>query len=313
MSTISTTQPSLSSSLTTQPAIETPVIYRKSEGLSSSFPENRAWLQGLVAKLAGSGSSVPEKEAAKAYNEFQSWLNAGPMTGRIENEKELNDLAMTSSNTPLVRRLELLANMESLASMKAVSNGTNPFTARLEFWKGVSETDREILASNYSVADKFGQREFKSLDQFYKVLEGHEGKFQEILSRPSKSGAPLNAKEVQAARASDAEWARRIQILESSKTEFSRRYGGISDIADTIQLSVSGSNAAAKTLATDSANDVALKALETLKQVNEQRREWANAAAEAAMQRDGDGQQQVASPNDPTKTAKPGTLVSIAA
>jgi hypothetical protein len=286
------------------------------EGLRSSFPDNKLWLQGLVDKMAGSGTSVPEKEAAKAFNEFQSWINAGPMGGRAENEKELNDLALASANTEFAKRLELLTNMESLAAMKATSNGTNPFTARLEFWKGASEVDREILMSNYSVADKFGQRELKNLDQFYKVLENNAAKFDEASPGQPNETALLALKEIQANNANRDLQLQLIQRLEVSKAEYNRRYGGMTD---TIELSGPAAKLAAKNSASDGANDVALKALETLKEVAERQREWAKNLAEE----NADGSTNI---SDQTKVpaageaksqapavSKPGSVVSIAA
>jgi hypothetical protein len=294
-----------------------PAAGKATEGLKSAFPDNRAWLQGLVAKMASSGSSVPEKDAAKAYNEFMSWIQVGPSEGRVENDKELNDLLTASATSPLAKRLELLGHMEGLVSMKATSNRTNPITARLEFWRGASEVDRDILVNAYTIPDKFGRREFESLDQFYKVLEGYEADFAEILSRPANKGAPLTAKEAKENAAADAEWARRIQILEGSKVEFNRRYGGVNDVTDTIQLSAPAAKEAAKTLAqpveTDDANDAALKALETLKQVSEQQREWAASLAEDVMPKAADATSDGGIALQIASVAKPVSVLSIAA
>jgi hypothetical protein len=252
-----------------------------------------------------------EKDRNQAWNDVQSWIISGPVNGRADNEADINNFVSAFGKSDLSVKMSSLGNIQALTMSAVSSAGKNAATAAINWAKNLSPTDQDFFFNAGAVPDKNGRYEYKDFEGFLSNMSKWE---REWTPPPTSTGAgQLTRDEAVAMARLEAAQAQQKQYLGRLTDDYNNRFGPTRTVTDTIELSGPGAKAAAKTLPTDGANDVALKALETLKQVGEQQREWAKSRAED------DAKKPLNELSDGTPTAvaanivKPGSVLSIAA
>lgn len=288
-----------------------PASDRVDNGKNLEWAKAKPWLESrLQAVLDGSGKT-PEKDRNQAWNDVQTWIISGPVNGRADNEADLNNFVSAFGKSDLSIKMSSLGNILALTMSAASSAGKNAATAAKNWAKNLSPADQDVFFNAGALPDKNGRYEYKDLDGFLSNMSKWE---QEWTPPPtSTSAGQLTRDEAEAIARLEAAQAQQNQYLGRLTDEYNNRFGATRTVKDTIELSGPGAKAAAKTLQTDGGNDVALKALETVKQVGEQQREWAKSLSED------DAKKPLNEISDSTPTpvaatiAQPGSVLSIAA
>jgi hypothetical protein len=271
-------------------------------------------------------TQAPLKDRIKAMAEFYTFSRNNTITVEDVNSdqaliKELNDLGSSVRGSDLSRRGEALLSEQNVFALRAVVDGKPMATGMIQHFDGLSAEDKQILfISQIDVTYGDGTRPYSSPEQYRASLVRTNDEQSKLMAGSTVGGA---------ARAEKQDMLAIAQGRAAPDLAYLQKIRGSSNV-DIIQLSPAAAKAAAQTLsqpAADGANDDALKALETLKQVSAQQREWlksiqegdkdkadetgksgvkdlsANASAISAKAINGEG----------TETKTPGTLVSVEA
>jgi hypothetical protein len=261
--------------------------------------------------------ALPLKDRLKGMADFQVLIVTAQWDIKDPSqENKINQLAAKIHESDLSNLANALSSENTLANVTAGFNGKSGVTGSLQHWDSMSSDEKQVLFAFISHPYRDGSRQFSTPEQYRADLARVSQDQERLLAGPTVGGATRADKLDLLARV-QRETARDIAWLQKSRGNVD---GANSTNSDPIDLSALGAKAAAKTLAqplaTDGANDVALKALETLKQVGEQQREWAKSLAEKSANENDETSDNVnpsqGAPLD-TKLAKPGSMLSIAA
>jgi hypothetical protein len=284
-------------------------------GRNLEWPKAKPWLESRLQVVLDTSGKTPEKERNQAWNDIQTWKMVGPVNGRAENEADVNAFFEKFGQSDLTAKMSYLGNIQALTLDAAGVAGQNTGTAAINWAKELSPEDREFFFMG--TPDKNGRYEFKGFDDYLSLMSRYEKEW-----KPPPTGGegpPLSRDEQVAIARLEAINASRRDQLDKLKAEYSNRFGTKRTVTDTIELSGPAAKLAAKNSASDGANDVALKALQNLKEVAERQRE----RAKNLVEEDADGStkilDQTTDHNDGEGTpqapavSKPGSVVSIAA
>lgn len=290
---------------------------RIENGRNLEWPKAKPWLESRLQAVLDASGKTPEKERNQAWNDIQTWSMIGPIAGRAENEADLNAFFDRFHQSDLSAKMKYLGEIESLTIYKAGLSGQNTGTAAINWAKALSPEDREFYFTAGATPDKNGRYEIKGFDDYLSLMSRYEKEW-----KPPPTGGegpPLSRDEQVAIARLEALNASQRDLLDKLKIEYSNRFGAKPTPADTIELSGPAAKLAAKNSASDGANDVALKALETLKEVAERQREWAKNLAEENADGSTNMSDQTKVPtageakSQAPAVSKPGSVVSIAA
>jgi hypothetical protein len=289
----------------------TAVSVQVENGSNLEWPKAKPWLEKRAQIVLDTSGKSTEKERAQAFSEIQTWFVAGPKGGRTaETVPEIDALGTKIAESDLNSRLRAIGDMQALTMSVANTDGKNGFTAGIEFMKGLSKADREVYFTATITPDKMGQYAYKSEGDFFANMTRLESKWQ---SPSVGNGNVLTPDEMASHTRLEAAQAQNRIALGRLRSEYNNLVSGARFVTDTIELSGTGAKAAAKTLPTSGANDVALKALETLKEVGEQQREWAKSLAEEEAAKPFEAASDSTALQVSANIAKPGSVLSIAA
>jgi hypothetical protein len=274
---------------------------RIENGRNLEWPKAKPWLESRLQAVLDASGKTPEKERNQAWNDISTWSMIGPIIGRAENEADLNAFFDRFSQSDLSAKMIYLGNIQALTLHAAGVAGQNTGTAAINWAKELSPEDREFFFMG--TPDKNGRYEFKGFDDYMSIMSRYE---KEWKPPPTGSdGPPLSRDEQVAIARLEAINASRRDQLDKLKAEYSNRFGTKRTSADTIELSGPAAKVAAKNSVSDGANDVALNALETLKEVAERQREWTKILADEKTPQDKETARALI-------TSEPGSVVSIA-
>lgn len=314
-----------------------------SEPLPRVLADSLNGMQENAAKFFD--EKLPLKERLKAYTDFQNkYMNRDlkMVSAGLTNEWDLdpkhpvqssyvapaNDLANKITSSELFNRATALGSEQGVFANRAFANGQSPAGGTLQHWDGLSADEKQILYTiGLDATYTDGSRPYPTAESFRATMVRAEQSQSKMMAGPTVGGGT---------KADKLEFLGKIENRAARDLAYLQKIRGTSDsgkqtVVDKIDLSSAGAKAAAETLAqpvgTDSANDVALKALETLKQVSTQQREWLKSIQEGDKDKaDEAGKWGVndlgASASaktgklvtaESTDTKKPGTLVSVEA
>ena len=210
-------------------------------------------------------------------------------------------------------RLRDLGEIHSLTMAVARDSGQNPATAGINWAKSLSAEDRELYFNAAATPDKFGRYEYRDFDDYIASMSRIEKNWQ---PQPQiNAGAPLTRDEEASVAFFAAKQVSDRQLLAKLTAEFNSRFGGTLSTTDRIELSPEGAKAAAKTLPqeapADGALEVQLKALETLKEINAQHRDWLKSLEE--IDKDKADRPAPSELPEQTQNPQPGSRLSVAA
>jgi hypothetical protein len=270
-------------------------------GASAANPANAAPLpKELADSLDGMKENaakfldekLPIKERLKAYTDFQNnYMNRDVkmVAAGLTNEWDLdpkhpvqnsyvapaNDLANRITSSELFNRATALGSEQGVFASRAFANGQSPAGGTLQHWDGLSADEKQILYTiGLDATYTDGSRPYPTAEAFRATMVGAEQSQSKMMAGPTVGGGT---------KADKLEFLGKIENRAARDLAYLQNIRGTSGsgpqaVVDKIDLSTEGAKAAAQTLAqpvgTDGANDVALKALETLKQVSTQQREW---------------------------------------
>jgi ATP-dependent exoDNAse (exonuclease V) alpha subunit len=261
--------------------------------------------------------ALPLKDRLKGMADFQVLIVTAQWDIKDPSqENKINQLSTAIYESDLFKQANAIGSENWLASTQAVADGKSAPTGGLQHWDSLSSDEKQIFFAFISHPFRDGSRQYSTPEQYRAGLARVSQDQERLLAGPTVGGATRADKLELLARV-QRETARDIAWLQKSRGNVD---GANSTNSDPIDLSALGAKAAAKTLAqplaTDGANDVALKALETLKQVGEQQREWAKSLAEKSAN-ENDGTEDTVKLSQgaslESKLAKPGSILSIAA
>jgi hypothetical protein len=284
---------------------------------------------------------LPLKERLKNFSEFQATYNtvgnAVVAAGYERNSRGIDKSDPVQENyitearalgdrvykSDLYRRGEMIVNASAIPAAQSLANGNHPAEGQLAHWNSLTSDEQDIaFAMNYGISQGDGSRRFSTKEQYAANLERNIKDHEKAVAGGMVGGSSSAERLEQASRI--------MQTHGGDYKAWQASRGNAGAVVDKIDLSAEGAKAAAETLSQpvdDGANDDALKALETLKQVSAQQREWlksiqegdndkadetgksgvkdlsANASALSAKAINGEG----------TETKTPGTLVSVEA
>ncbi len=261
--------------------------------------------------------ALPLKDRLKGMADFQVLIVTAQWDIKDPSqENKINQLSTAIYESDLSKQANAIGSESWLASTQAVADGKSAPTGGLQHWDTLSSDEKQIFFAFISHPFRDGSRQYSTPEQYRTGLARVSQDQERLLAGPTVGGDTRADKLDLLARV-QRETARDIAWLKKSRGNVD---GAKSTNSDPIDLSALGAQAATKTLAqppeTDGANDVALKALETLKQVGEQQRAWAKSLAEkSANENDGTEDSVKVSQGAPleSKLAKPGSIFSIAA
>ena len=290
-----------SSITTAQVTVSPPGGERIENGRNLEWPKAKPWLESRLQVVLDSSGKTPERERHQAWNDIETWSMIGPITGRAENETDLNAFFDRFGQSDLTAKMIYLGNIQALTLDAAGVAGQNTGTAAINWAKELSPEDREFFFMG--TPDKNGRYEFKGFDDYLSLMSRYEKEW-----KPPPTGGdgpPLSRDEQVAIARLEAINASRRDQLDKLKAEYSNRFGTKRTVTDTIELSGPAAKLAAKNSASDGVNDVALNALETLKEVAERQREWTKILADEKTPQDKETARA-------SKVSEPGSVVSIA-
>jgi hypothetical protein len=273
----------------------------------------KPWLESRLQLVLDNSGKTAERERNQAWKDIQTWKMIGPVEGRAEYGAELNQFVERQSRSEMSVRIRDLGEIHSLTMAVAGDSGQNSATAGINWAKSLSAEDRELYFNAAATPDKFGRYEYRDFDDYIASMSRIEKNWQP--QPQANAGAPLTREEEATVARFAVRQASDRQLLAKLTGEFNSRFGGTLSTTDRIELSAEGAKAAAKTLPkeapADGALDAQLKALETLKQINAQQRDWLKSIEES----DKDKADRPDQPELPVQTQnpQPGSRLSVAA
>jgi hypothetical protein len=296
----------------TQPTATGSNAERIENGKNLEWSNAKPWLESRLQLVLDTSGKTPDKERNQAYADIQTWIVAGPSGGRAEHHAEIKEFGTKFANSDISAKINYLSMQQGMIRAEADAAGKNSGTAGLEWVRNLSQSDRDAFFVAGATPDKYGRYQYRNADDFIGLMTQFEKDWKPLPS--GSSGNPLTGDEQEAIARLEAIQASQRDQLARMKADYNNRFGTTRTITDTIELSGPATKAAAETLATDGANDPTLKALETLKQVSAQQRDWLESIQEEAAKK--------AEKAEPTDTAlnlvgdastKAGSRVSVSA
>ena len=221
--------------------------------------------------------------------------------------REVLEISNRVWGSGLVQRASAINGASGYAAGKAVAEGKPPGLGALAHWDSLSVDEQDLAFALTNLVDRSGARRYSSKEQYRAEFARDVAEQQRLMAGPSVGG-PSRAERLALANDMMRQAAGDYKAWQASR-------GNAGFVVDTISLSLEGAKAAAETLTqtapADGTTQAQLKALETLKQVSAQHREWlASMEERETEQAERLNQTDLTAPLQP---AQPGTRLSVAA
>jgi hypothetical protein len=305
------------------PSAAPPTEAEKTARLNADLSTRLDKMRAESAKFLNDGLSL--KERLKGFSEFQAtyitWANAWEAAGFArnrgfdQNDPTQADYAMEAGklgnqvfDSELYKLGASIVASSSIPAAQALLDGKPPASGMLAHWDGLTADEQDIaFAVNYGASFGDGSRPSSSKAQFRDNLSRFVEEQQKLMAGPT-FGGPSRAERLTIANDMMRHAAGDYKAWQDSR-------GNIGVVVDKIELSAEGAKAAAQTLSkeapADDALDAQLKALETLKQINAQHRDWLKSIEESDKDK-----VDRPDPSDlpvQTQSPQPGSRLSVAA
>jgi len=221
--------------------------------------------------------------------------------------KEVLEISNQIWGSSLIQRASTIKGAGDFEAGKAVANGMSPGVGSLAHWDGLISEEQDLVFALTNLTDRNGARRYSTKEQFRAEFARDVEEQQRLMAGPTVGG-PSRAERLAIANDMMRHAAGDYKAWQASR-------GKAGAMVDKIDLSTEGAKAAAETLPqeapADGALDVQLKALETLKQINAQHRDWLKSLEQSDKDK-ADRPDQSELPEQ-TQNPQPGSRLSVAA